>query len=64
MPLDEDVARRLTVALEDSTSWYDVHRQLRDLVPEGEEERHRALVTSIERDLFLRARATRQPHDL
>lgn len=44
MPLDEDLAGRLTRALEGSTSWYDIHRQFRDLVPEGEEERHRALV--------------------
>lgn len=44
MPLDEDVVRRLTLALEDATSWYDIHRQFRDLVPEGEEKQHRALV--------------------
>jgi hypothetical protein len=45
--LDEDLARRLTLALEDSMSWYDVHRQLRDLVPEGDDERHQALVWSF-----------------
>lgn len=44
MPLEEDVARRLELALEDSMSWYDIHRQFRDVVPEGDEERHRALV--------------------
>ncbi len=44
MALDEDVAGRLSRALEGSTSWYDIHSRFRDVVPEGDEERHRALV--------------------
>lgn len=51
MALDADIRARLDRALAGASSWYDLHSRFRAEVPDGEEERHRALVWAFGYDL-------------
>jgi hypothetical protein len=50
--LDQEVRRRLDDALEAADSWFAVYSRLRAAVPEGQEDRYRALVWAFGYDLI------------
>jgi hypothetical protein len=47
----DSVLAALRIALPGSESWYDIHRRIRDAVPDGEQDRYRALVWAFGYDL-------------
>jgi hypothetical protein len=52
VPLPRDLGERLQSAVDEATSWYEVYKSLREVVPEGEEPRHRALIWAFAYDLI------------
>jgi hypothetical protein len=50
--LADDLKERLEDATARATSWHEVYKRLRELVPEGDEQRHRALIWAFAYDLI------------